>query len=78
MHFQIAYSLGLIALPLAFSQDNIGFGNGTYSFKTRSWEAVIVKDSATLASLKPTGSDFDFLPYDLMQLGRRVQNGCYH
>ncbi|KAF5517873.1 hypothetical protein CGCA056_v011182 [Colletotrichum aenigma] len=78
MHSRILSSLGLIALPLAFGQDDIGFGNGSYSFKTRNWEAVIVKDSATLASLKPTGSDFDFLPYDLMQLGRRVQNGCYH
>ncbi|KAF4884444.1 hypothetical protein CGCFRS4_v012718 [Colletotrichum fructicola] len=78
MHSRILSSFCLIALPLAFGQDDIGFGNGTYPFKTRNWEAVIVKDSATLASLKPTGSDFDFLPYDLMQLGRRVQNGCYH
>ncbi|KAI8166456.1 hypothetical protein K4K49_005914 [Colletotrichum sp. SAR 10_70] len=78
MHFRILSSLGLIGLPLVFGQDDIGFGNGTYAFKTRNWDAVIVKDSATLASLKPAGSDFDFLPYDLMQLGRRVQNGCYH
>ncbi|KAL3294527.1 hypothetical protein RB213_005436 [Colletotrichum asianum] len=78
MHFRILFSLGLITLPLAFGQDDVGFGNGTYAFKTRNWKAVVVKDSATLASLKPAGSDFDFLPYDLMQLGRRVQNGCYH
>ncbi|KAH0424935.1 hypothetical protein CcaCcLH18_11255 [Colletotrichum camelliae] len=78
MSLQILSSLALITLPLCFGQDDIGFGNGTYAFKTRNWEAVIVKDSATLASLKPAGSDFDFLPYDLMQLGRRVQNGCYH
>ncbi|KAI8191150.1 hypothetical protein K4K51_012955 [Colletotrichum sp. SAR 10_75] len=78
MRTRFVSALGIFALPLVFGQDDIGFGNGTYAFKTRNWEAVIVKDSATLASLKPTGGDFDFLPYDLMQLGRRVQNGCYH
>ncbi|KAL0936133.1 uncharacterized protein CTRU02_208348 [Colletotrichum truncatum] len=67
-----------MALSLVTGQDNIGFKNGTYTLKTQNWEAVIVKSSATLASLKPVGNDFDFLPYDLMQLGRRVQNGCYH
>ncbi|KAK1849848.1 hypothetical protein CCHR01_07496 [Colletotrichum chrysophilum] len=78
MRTHFVSALGIFALPLVFGQDDIGFGNGTYAFKTRNWEAVIVRDSATLASLKPTGSDFDILPYDLMQLGRRVQNGCYH
>ncbi|KAF9871467.1 hypothetical protein CkaCkLH20_11114 [Colletotrichum karsti] len=68
----------LVALPSVLGQDNIGFANGTNAITTKNWDALIVKDSGTLASLRPKGSNFDFLPYDLMLLNRRVQNGCYH
>ncbi|KAL4884205.1 hypothetical protein BJY04DRAFT_215636 [Aspergillus karnatakaensis] len=65
-------------LPSILAQDEIGFSNGVSTFRTEHWNAIFVNDSGTLASLRPSGSDFDFLPYDLMQLGRRVQHGCYH
>lgn len=70
-------SLAGLLLPHVLAQDDIGFGNGVTDLSTANFEIKIIKDSGTLASLKPTGSDFDFLPYDYLLLDRRVQNGSY-
>uniref|UniRef100_A0A8H7NIQ1 Alpha-L-rhamnosidase six-hairpin glycosidase domain-containing protein n=1 Tax=Bionectria ochroleuca TaxID=29856 RepID=A0A8H7NIQ1_BIOOC len=62
----------------AQAQDDIGFKNGVVELNTANFDVKLIKDSGTLASLRPAGSDFDFLPYDYLLLDRRVQNGSYH
>lgn len=67
----------LLALPFAYCQDDVGFKNGLINLTTSNWQAKIIKDSGTLVSLQPTGVDFDFLPYDFMLVGKRLQNTTY-
>lgn len=62
----------------AVAQDDIGFVNGLFNFSTSNFDVSLIKDSGTLASLRPSNSDFDFLPFDYFWKGRRVQNGSYH
>lgn len=62
----------------AASTDDIGFAAGTLGFSTTNWNLEFLNSSGTLASLKPAGSDFDFLPYDFMLNGSRLENGSYH
>ncbi|KAH8657757.1 hypothetical protein BX600DRAFT_482431 [Xylariales sp. PMI_506] len=58
------------------SQDNLGLANGYLTINTTNFNALIVKDAQVLASLKPAGNNFDFLPFDYLPL--RVHNGQYH
>lgn len=62
----------------ASSTDDIGFAAGTLGFSTNKWDLKVLNSSGTLASLNPAGSDFDFLPYDFMLNGSRLENGSYH
>ncbi|KAF2180841.1 hypothetical protein K469DRAFT_753180 [Zopfia rhizophila CBS 207.26] len=72
--------LGLIlfCLPtLIYAQDDtLGIKNGYTAFSTANFDIKLVKDSQTLASLKPSGGSFDFSPYDY--LSRRARDGQYH
>lgn len=61
----------------ASSTDDIGFAAGTLGFSTNKWNLKVLNSSGTLACL-PAGSDFDFLPYDFMLNGSRLENGSYH
>lgn len=70
-------SLLLLASPcLAAAQDTLGLANGYVNLRTANFEVQLVRDAQTLASLRPTGSNFDFLPLDY--LPRRARNGQYH
>lgn len=73
----VVAALGVM-LPGILGTDDIGFGHGVVDVKTKNWDIKIVKDSGTLASLKPVNSDFDFLPYEYMLNGMRLENGSYH
>jgi len=67
----------LLASPwLASAQDTLGLANGYMNLRTANFEIQLVRDAQTLASLRPTGSNFDFLPFDY--LPRRARNGQYH
>ncbi|KAK1846958.1 hypothetical protein CCHR01_10411 [Colletotrichum chrysophilum] len=57
-------------------QDDLGTNNGFGDIETSNFKARIVRDAQILASLKPNGDDFDFLPFDI--LGNRSRNGQYH
>ncbi|KAI8241253.1 hypothetical protein K4K55_012666 [Colletotrichum sp. SAR 10_96] len=57
-------------------QDDLGTNNGFVDIETSNFKARIVRDAQILASLKPNGDDFDFLPFDI--LGNRSRNGQYH
>lgn len=57
-------------------QDDLGTNNGFVDIETSNFKARIVRDAQILASLKSNGSDFDFLPFDI--LGNRSRNGQYH
>lgn len=58
------------------ANDTLGWEDGYTTLSTANFDAMIVKDSQTLASLKVTGSTFDFLPFDLIEW--RSDNGMYH
>ncbi|KXH45065.1 hypothetical protein CSIM01_01194 [Colletotrichum simmondsii] len=60
-----ALTLALTSLVNAQSSDDLGVANGFLDFKAGQFTGQLVKDSQTLASLKP-GTDFDFLPSDLL------------
>ncbi|TLS31603.1 hypothetical protein PpBr36_03683 [Pyricularia pennisetigena] len=69
--------LGLLPLAVfAQTNDTLGLGNGFITLNTTNFNAKIVRDSQVLASLKPNGDIFDFLPFDY--IGRRARNGQYH
>lgn len=66
-----------LSIPwLAAGQDNLGLGNGHVSRRINNFDVQILRDAQTLASLRPVGSSFDFLPLDY--LPRRARNGQYH
>ena len=51
--------------------------DGTVSFETPEFNLTLVRDSQTVAALKPKGTDnFDFTPGDL--LVERSKDGYYH
>ncbi|CAG9981961.1 unnamed protein product [Clonostachys byssicola] len=60
----------------ACAQDNLGLANGYLNFTTSNFQFSLVKDAQVLASLKPAGDSFDFLPSDLLKV--RARNGQYH
>lgn len=69
------------AQSLAQRTATLGLADGFLSFNTPSFKLELVKDSQTLASLKPVPSFannplFDFAPFD--QLTLRQYNGNYH
>jgi hypothetical protein len=70
----------LIAALLSFGvdaqDDTLGLSSGYTSLSTANFDIKLVKDSQILASLKPTGDDFDFLPFDFILY--RAGNGQYH
>lgn len=72
----------LVAIAAAFFQpavcqeDNLGLGNGYIDINTPNFNARVVRDAQVLASLKPAGDSFDFLPFD--KLSVRARNGQYH
>ncbi|OHE97280.1 hypothetical protein CORC01_07335 [Colletotrichum orchidophilum] len=71
-----AFMLALTSLLVnGQSSDALGVGNGFLDFKAGQFTGQLVKDSQTLASLKP-GSDFDFLPSDL--LANLTLNSAHH
>ncbi|KAI2790080.1 hypothetical protein POX_d05584 [Penicillium oxalicum] len=57
-------------------KDTLGLSNGYTSLSTSNFDIKLVKDSQTLASLKPRNVDFDFLPFD--DLVHRAADGQYH
>ncbi|KAJ5382926.1 hypothetical protein N7517_000837 [Penicillium concentricum] len=70
---------GLFVLFLVAVQaydDTLGLVNGYTSLSTANFDIKLVKDSQLLASLKPTGESFDFLPFD--DIAYRAANGQYH
>ncbi|KAI0422506.1 hypothetical protein F5X98DRAFT_326244 [Xylaria grammica] len=68
--------LGLLFLGAQGQNDNLGLSNGYITLATANFNAKIVKDAQVLASLTPTGSTFDFLPFDKISV--RANNGQYH
>ena len=59
-------------------QDDIGLANGITNITLKNFEARFVNESGLLISLKQTGSDFDFLPYDRTMAGERISNSSYY
>lgn len=69
--------LGQIAWIVSAQNDTLGIGHGYSTFETDLFTLKLVKDSQTLASLKPkSNSGFDFSPFDYLYL--RCDNGNYH
>ncbi|KAH7026659.1 uncharacterized protein B0I36DRAFT_294801 [Microdochium trichocladiopsis] len=66
----------LASLVGVWGQDDLGLGNGFLTLNTTNFSARIVRNAQVLASLKPAGEEFDFLPADY--LSRRARNGQYH
>lgn len=56
--------------------DTLGLGNGYINLTTANFNLRLVRDAQVLASLKPAGDAFDFLPFDY--LPRRAHNLQYH
>jgi hypothetical protein len=75
-HLQLIIALALQLCSVVSAQDNLGLSQGYVDFKTQNFDAQLVGQSQVLASLKPAGSDFDFLPSDY--ISRRARNGQYH
>jgi hypothetical protein len=72
-------SLALIcasALLVRGQSDDLGLANGYTTLKTKNFDLQLVTDAQVLASLKPSGSSFDFLPSDFLRY--RAANGQYH
>ncbi|KAK1854569.1 hypothetical protein CCHR01_02845 [Colletotrichum chrysophilum] len=59
-----------------FCQDNLGLSNGYITLTTANFNLQLVRNAQVLASLKPAGDTFDFLPFDY--LSKRARNGQYH
>ncbi|KAK2736996.1 hypothetical protein CKAH01_07683 [Colletotrichum kahawae] len=57
-------------------QDNLGLSNGYITLTTANFNLQLVRNAQVLASLKPAGDTFDFLPFDY--LSKRARNGQYH
>ncbi|UDD66066.1 hypothetical protein AFCA_013229 [Aspergillus flavus] len=72
-------SLALIsasAFLVRGQSDDLGLANGYTNLKTNNFDLQLVTDAQILASLKPSGSSFDFLPSDYLPY--RAANGQYH
>ncbi|KAI1432128.1 hypothetical protein GGR50DRAFT_625115 [Xylaria sp. CBS 124048] len=69
-------AFGLLVLGVQGQKDNLGLDDGYLTINTENFNVKIVKDAQVLASLSPAGSDFDFLPFDL--ISDRANNGQYH
>ena len=72
----IVLSFLILTPALVKGQDDIGLSDGYSTFNAGSLEGKIVKSSQTLASLNPTGDQFDFLPSD--RLAQLAFNGAHH
>ncbi|KPM41456.1 hypothetical protein AK830_g5054 [Neonectria ditissima] len=70
------FLLATLASHILAQNDDLGLEDGYIDINTANFKARIVKNAQVLASLQPTDSDFDFLPYDLLSL--RQGNGQYH
>jgi hypothetical protein len=57
-------------------RDTLGLPDGYINITTANFDAQIVRDAQVLASLKPAGGTFEFLPFDYLSL--RAKNGQYH
>ncbi|EON99630.1 hypothetical protein UCRPA7_4818 [Phaeoacremonium minimum UCRPA7] len=71
--------LALIWLFVPFSLgqgDTLGLRNGYTKLQTANFDIQLVHDAQVLASLRPLGQTFDFLPSDY--LSQRAGNGQYH
>lgn len=66
----------LFALAAHAQQDTLGLSGGYNSLSTANFDLKLVNDSQILASLKPSGDSFDFLPFD--DITYRAANGQYH
>ncbi|OGM43319.1 hypothetical protein ABOM_008706 [Aspergillus bombycis] len=72
-------SLALIsasAFLVRGQSDDLGLANGYTNLKTDHFDLRLVTDAQILASLRPSGSSFDFLPSDYLPY--RAANGQYH
>lgn len=69
-------SFSAILLTVGANTDNLRLKDGYISFSTANFDIELVKDAQVLASLKPVGSSFDFLPFDYLSF--RAGNGQYH
>lgn len=56
--------------------DTLGLADGYLNFSTKNFDIQVVRDAQVLASLKPAGGSFDFLPFDY--ISRRARDGQYH
>ena len=69
--------LGLCLVGIAYAQtDTLGLADGYLNFTTANFNIKLVKDAQVLASLQPSGSTFDFSPFDY--LSQRAANGNHH
>ncbi|KAE8356324.1 hypothetical protein BDV28DRAFT_165267 [Aspergillus coremiiformis] len=68
--------ISTLALLVRSQNDTLGFANGYTSLKTTNFDVQLVTNAQILASLKPSGSSFDFLPFDYLPY--RAANGQYH
>ncbi|KAI0129650.1 hypothetical protein BJ170DRAFT_700836 [Xylariales sp. AK1849] len=75
LHVKLLLVLSLVFIG-AVSQDDLGLSSGYITIETANFALELVKDAQVLASLKPAGESFDFLPFDY--LDRRARNGQYH
>ncbi|KAJ5436611.1 hypothetical protein N7445_007496 [Penicillium cf. griseofulvum] len=66
----------LFSVAVQAYDDTLGLANGYIALSTANFEIKLVKDSQVLASLKPAGESFDFLPFD--DISYRAADGQYH
>lgn len=64
MKIRTQISFLLFALLVNRQNDTLGLSSGYTSLSTANFDIKLVTDSQILASLKPSGNDFDFLPFD--------------
>lgn len=66
-----------LLLPFSLGQgDTLGLRDGYTKLQTANFDIQLVHDAQVLASLRPLGEEFDFLPFDY--LSQRAGNGQYH
>ncbi|KAJ5568722.1 hypothetical protein N7450_011208 [Penicillium hetheringtonii] len=76
MKLRTAFIPLLVALGASAQEDALGLNGAYTSLSTANFDIKLVKDSQILASLKPSGEDFDFLPFDFISY--RAGNKQYH
>ena len=77
MFVSIFIFLSQLSLIVSAQNDTLGIGHGYLTLETDLFYVELVKDSQTLASLRPKSlSSFDFSPFDYLYL--RCDNGNYH